>query len=80
MATMMKKASASVAATRSALPLRAAVRPAALSRRAVAVRAHHAPPLVGSHAPDFKAQAVYDQEFVEVSLSKYRGKYVVLFF
>ncbi|GFH13743.1 thioredoxin peroxidase [Haematococcus lacustris] len=31
-------------------------------------------------APDFKAQAVLDQEFVEVSLSKYRGKYVVLFF
>nr|ADI46952.1 PRX1m [Volvox carteri f. nagariensis] len=37
-------------------------------------------PLVGSVAPDFKAQAVFDQEFVEVSLSQYRGKYVILFF
>nr|ADI46867.1 PRX1f [Volvox carteri f. nagariensis] len=37
-------------------------------------------PLVGSLAPDFRAQAVFDQEFVEVSLSQYRGKYVVLFF
>lgn len=27
-----------------------------------------------------QSQAVYDQEFVEVSLSKYKGKYVVLFF
>jgi hypothetical protein len=27
-----------------------------------------------------RQQAVYDQEFVEVSLSKYKGKYVVLFF
>ncbi|KAA6417224.1 MAG: 2-cys peroxiredoxin [Trebouxia sp. A1-2] len=38
------------------------------------------PPLVGNEAPDFLAQAVFDQEFVEVSLSQYRGKYVVLFF
>lgn len=44
--------------------------------------AHHAkhvtscrcmqPPLVGNEAPDFLAQAVFDQEFVEVSLSQYR--------
>ena len=33
--------------------------------RSVAVRAMAAP-LVGSAAPDFKAQAVVDQEFVEV--------------
>jgi alkyl hydroperoxide reductase subunit AhpC len=48
----------------------------------VAVRAecHTHKPLVGSHAPDFKAQAVFDQEFMEISLSKYKGKYVVLFF
>lgn len=26
------------------------------------------------------SQAVYDQEFIEVSMSKYKGKYVVLFF
>jgi len=38
-----------------------------------------AAPLVGSKAPDFKATAVYDQEFVDVQLSQYRGKYVVLF-
>ena len=30
------------------------------------------PPLVGNEAPDFLAQAVFDQEFVEVSLSQYR--------
>jgi peroxiredoxin len=56
------------------------IAPRALSRRAaVAVRASEKP-LVGNVAPDFKAQAVIDQEFVEISLSKYRGKYVVLFF
>uniref|UniRef100_A0A061QT51 thioredoxin-dependent peroxiredoxin n=1 Tax=Tetraselmis sp. GSL018 TaxID=582737 RepID=A0A061QT51_9CHLO len=37
-------------------------------------------PLVGNPAPDFSAQAVYDQEFVDVTLSQYRGKYVILFF
>ena len=31
-------------------------------------------------APDFTATAVVDQEFKEISLSQYRGKYVVLFF
>jgi peroxiredoxin (alkyl hydroperoxide reductase subunit C) len=35
---------------------------------------------VGQAAPDFKATAVYDQEFKEIKLSDYRGKYVVLFF
>jgi len=35
---------------------------------------------VGQPAPDFKATAVSDQEFKEISLSDYRGKYVVLFF
>ena len=30
------------------------------------------PPLVGNEAPDFMAQAVFDQEFVEVTLSQYR--------
>lgn len=58
-----------------AMPVRPAV-----SRRAVKVQASGDFPLVGSKAPDFKAQAVYDQEFIEVSLSKYKGKYVVLFF
>ena len=37
--------------------------------------------LVTQQAPDFKAQAVMpDGQFKEVSLSDYRGKYVVLFF
>ena len=35
---------------------------------------------VGQKAPDFTATAVVDQEFKEISLSQYRGKYVVLFF
>ncbi len=35
---------------------------------------------VGQVAPDFAATAVIDQEFKEIKLSDYRGKYVVLFF
>ncbi len=35
---------------------------------------------VGMQAPDFSATAVFDQEFKEITLSEYRGKYVVLFF
>ncbi len=35
---------------------------------------------VGQLAPDFTATAVIDQEFKEISLSEYRGKYVVLYF
>ncbi|WP_299484927.1 peroxiredoxin [Acaryochloris sp. IP29b_bin.137] len=35
---------------------------------------------VGQPAPDFTATAVFDQEFSEVQLSNYRGKYVVIFF
>lgn len=38
-------------------------------------------PLVGNKAPDFEAEAVFDQEFIKVKLSDYIGKkYVVLFF
>ena len=36
--------------------------------------------LVGLEAPDFIATAVVDQEFREISLRQYRGRYVVLFF
>ena len=36
--------------------------------------------LVGLPAPEFTATAVVDQEFKEINLSDYRGKYVVLFF
>jgi peroxiredoxin (alkyl hydroperoxide reductase subunit C) len=35
---------------------------------------------VGLQAPDFTATAVVDQEFQDIKLSQYRGKYVVLFF
>jgi len=35
---------------------------------------------VGQQAPDFTATVVVDQEFKEITLSQYRGKYVVLFF
>ena len=35
---------------------------------------------VGHQAPDFTAPAVVDQDVKEISLSQYRGKYVVLFF
>eukprot|EP00775_Hariotina_reticulata_P001363 gene1363-1704_t len=37
-------------------------------------------PLVGSPAPEFKAVAVHNDQFIEVSLQAYKGKYVVLFF
>ena len=35
---------------------------------------------VGMQAPEFAATAVVDQEFKDIKLSNYRGKYVVLFF
>ena len=36
--------------------------------------------MVGNPAPDFTAPAVFDQEFMDISLSGLKGKYVVLFF
>ena len=35
---------------------------------------------VGMQAPDFSATAVVDQEFKDITLSQFKGKYVVLFF
>lgn len=35
---------------------------------------------IGKPAPDFKATAVVDGSFKEISLKDYKGKYVVLFF
>lgn len=35
---------------------------------------------VGQQAPDFCAIGVYDQEFKQIRLSDYRGKYVILLF
>ncbi|KAF8403354.1 hypothetical protein HHK36_011456 [Tetracentron sinense] len=50
------------------------------SRRSFVVKASELP-LVGNSAPDFEAEAVFDQEFIEVKLSDYIGKkYVILFF
>jgi len=55
--------------------------PKASRINSVMVKAHFEKPLVGGPAPDFKAQAVFDQEFIDVTLSQYKGKkYVVLFF
>uniref|UniRef100_A0A1J3JDU9 thioredoxin-dependent peroxiredoxin n=2 Tax=Noccaea caerulescens TaxID=107243 RepID=A0A1J3JDU9_NOCCA len=52
------------------------------SRRSFAVKALGDDlPLVGNKAPDFEAEAVFDQEFIKVKLSEYIGKkYVILFF
>ncbi|XP_068662170.1 2-Cys peroxiredoxin BAS1, chloroplastic isoform X2 [Aristolochia californica] len=50
------------------------------SRRSFVVNASQLP-LVGNSAPDFEAEAVFDQEFINVKLSDYIGKkYVILFF
>lgn len=50
------------------------------SPRSVVIRANL--PLTGNPAPDFEAQAVFDQEFINLKLSDYQKqkKYVVLFF
>ncbi|KAM0853973.1 hypothetical protein ACQ4PT_050724 [Festuca glaucescens] len=50
-------------------------------RSFVARAAENDLPLVGNKAPDFAAEAVFDQEFINVKLSDYIGKkYVILFF
>lgn len=37
-------------------------------------------PIVGEQAPNFTATAVYDQEFLSITLSEYLGKYLILLF
>ncbi|KAI8911967.1 peroxiredoxin-2 [Powellomyces hirtus] len=37
-------------------------------------------PIIGQKAPAFKAAAVVDGQFKDVSLDQYKGKYLVLFF
>jgi alkyl hydroperoxide reductase subunit AhpC len=37
-------------------------------------------PKIGKPAPEFKAIAVVDGNFKDVSLKDYKGKYVILFF
>ncbi|KAE9465634.1 hypothetical protein C3L33_02458, partial [Rhododendron williamsianum] len=61
-------------------PLSLSSRRSPQSRRSFAVKAGEFP-LVGNLAPDFEAEAVFDQEFIKVKLSDYIGKkYVILFF
>lgn len=80
-------ASAVASAPVKAMAFKASLRGKAIARAAPVARVGRkqiitqaAAPLVGSTAPDFSATAVFDQEFVDVKLSQYRGKYVVLFF
>jgi alkyl hydroperoxide reductase subunit AhpC len=40
----------------------------------------HAPAMIGEQAPNFTLDAVVGKEFKKVSLTDYRGKWVVLFF
>ncbi|XP_047315431.1 2-Cys peroxiredoxin BAS1, chloroplastic-like [Impatiens glandulifera] len=62
-------------------PPRSISSPTSQSRRSFVVRASSELPLVGNSAPDFVAEAVFDQEFINVKLSEYIGKkYVILFF
>ncbi|KAJ3359654.1 thioredoxin peroxidase Tpx1 [Allomyces javanicus] len=44
------------------------------------IAAHHAVAQIQKPAPEFTARAVVNGEFKDVSLSSFRGKYVVLFF
>jgi peroxiredoxin (alkyl hydroperoxide reductase subunit C) len=78
-AIMLASRTARAAVLRSPKPFsRASHGRIAVSRRSAVIA--NAAPLVGSQAPDFSATAVFDQEFVDVKLSDYKGKYVVLFF
>jgi peroxiredoxin len=50
------------------------------SSAAMSMRLSHTLAAVQKPAPDFRAQAVVDGQFKEISLADYRGKYLVLFF
>ncbi|KAL2229254.1 UNVERIFIED_CONTAM: 2-Cys peroxiredoxin BAS1-like, chloroplastic [Sesamum indicum] len=64
----------------SRLPRSLSSRSSTSKRPSFLVRASELP-LVGNTAPDFEAEAVFDQEFIKVKLSEYIGKkYVILFF
>ncbi|GAU17479.1 hypothetical protein TSUD_340220 [Trifolium subterraneum] len=67
--------------TTTSLPLSLSFNRSSPSRRSFLVKASNGLPLVGNTAPDFEAEAVFDQEFIKVKLSEYIGKkYVILFF
>mmetsp|Transcript_15913 Transcript_15913/g.23400 ORF Transcript_15913/g.23400 Transcript_15913/m.23400 type:complete len:226 (-) Transcript_15913:198-875(-) len=53
---------------------------AAVVLLALAQAAAFNPLLPRQMAPDFKAKAVFDQSFIDVSLDMYKGKWLVLFF
>ncbi|GAB2300748.1 myb-like DNA-binding protein bas1 [Dionaea muscipula] len=66
--------------SRGPVPISSRRSPSSSSRGSFVVRAGELP-LVGNVAPDFEAEAVFDQEFIKVKLSEYIGKkYVILFF
>ncbi|KAI8107925.1 hypothetical protein M9434_004867 [Picochlorum sp. BPE23] len=80
MKTMRVASVPSSTAVRAGRPA-AALKVAGVSRRvSVDTTCKAVAPLVGNAAPDFSTTAVYDQEFIDVSLDKYKGKYIVLFF
>jgi peroxiredoxin (alkyl hydroperoxide reductase subunit C) len=59
----------------------AGVKAASQKRGVVVATAGSYEPLIGNVAPDFEAEAVFDQEFIKIKLSEYIGKkYVILFF
>jgi peroxiredoxin (alkyl hydroperoxide reductase subunit C) len=69
--------SASVAGVKAASQKRVAVVASAVSP----TESGSDEPLIGNVAPDFTAEAVFDQEFIKIKLSEYIGKkYVILFF
>ncbi|QCD98101.1 2-Cys peroxiredoxin BAS1, chloroplastic-like [Vigna unguiculata] len=62
-------------------PLRTSLNPSSRALKPFVAKASSELPLVGNTAPDFEAEAVFDQEFIKVKLSEYIGKkYVILFF
>nr|XP_043608972.1 2-Cys peroxiredoxin BAS1, chloroplastic-like [Erigeron canadensis] len=77
--TLSFSSSSSITFRSKSLRSAVSVRSAASRRNAFVVKAGL--PLVGNKAPDFEAEAVFDQEFINVKLSDYIGKkYVILFF
>jgi alkyl hydroperoxide reductase subunit AhpC len=51
-----------------------------MQARQLSLSSSHLAAQVQKPAPAFKAQAVVDGQFKEVSLSDYKGKYVVVYF
>jgi len=77
-----KSFSARIASSNVAVAAKAPVAKVSSQRRGVIVASGtQYEPLIGNVAPDFEAEAVFDQEFIKIKLSEYIGKkYVILFF